>query len=104
MRTNVNIIIAGLLLLTGAAPMVDWFIFCSKPEFNNLKWEDFKAVYVAHFPESIRPLFASGASTWICILLLTGAGLLYLKTPYKILKVPAIICFVLAFWNLFSLM
>jgi hypothetical protein len=99
-----RIIIATLLVLIGAAPMIDWWIFCAKPEFKNLEWAEFKAAYIAHFPETIRPLFASAAATWISVLILTIAGLLCFRTPYKFLKALAIICFILAFWNLFSLM
>lgn len=101
-----RILIASLMFILGVVPMIDWFIFCAKPEFKNMKTEVFKAAYVSHLPASIRPLFDAGIpyGTMITMWLLAVAAILYWKTPYKITKILAILSFILAFWNLFSLM
>ena len=101
-----RIISACLLFIIGIIPMIDWFIFCAKAEFKNLQWEAFKAAYVSHLPETIQPLFTSAMpwGTLIPMFLLALAGLLFFNTPYKLLKAAGLLCFLLSFWNLFSLM
>jgi len=99
-----RIIIASILFVLGLTAVIDWIIFTRIKEYENLNWQDFKIKYVEHLPEFLQPLYRNPViSTMILFVFFTIAGILFMKTK-KILFFLGIISFVLAFWQLFSLM
>lgn len=102
---KIRLLIAFFLFGVGLARMVDWIIFSTNRKYSDLDWETFKIKYVERLPDFLQPLYKSPVViTTICILVFTVAGVLFLKEKRRSFFVIAIFSFVLAFWQLFSLM
>ncbi len=102
-----KILIAFIFFILGIAKIIDWFIFCDQNrELKNTNYLIFIAKYDNKFPSWLRPLFNTRPelATVISVVLLSIAGIIFLKNKKVVYKVLAITSFVLAFWNLFSLM
>lgn len=98
-----KLIIAILFFIGGALPVVDWLYYCSVTD-NNLEWAQFKTNYFNRFPSSFHLFFQYNIITAISIILLTVSGFLFVKTHKKYFQLIGAIAFILAFWQLFSLM
>jgi hypothetical protein len=99
-------IFAFLLLAAGVADILDWMLF-SDPVKNNkpFDFELYKEKYIEHLPAFLRPLYQPPIIiTSICFLFFIIAGALFLKEQKKPYKYLAVFSFLLAFWELFSLM
>jgi hypothetical protein len=100
-----KIIIALILLILGLTRVIDWVIFSTKKENESLSWEAFKIKYIEHLPVFLQPLYQKPIIiTLILLVCFTIAGLLFIKVKKRIYFILGIISFVLAFWQLFSLM
>ncbi|RZJ77972.1 MAG: hypothetical protein EOO47_15285 [Flavobacterium sp.] len=99
---NLKFIIASLLLATGISSFVYWFTITAK----DISFEAMKAEYAAVFPSFLQNTVLH---TFVIILILVSAGVLYLQSRtqnrFKIAATGGmILSFLLAFWQLFSLM
>ena len=100
-----RVILAFLLLLLGLACVTDWIIFSSRKENESLEWYALKAKYVQHFPGFLQPLVQNAVLfTFICLLCFLIAGLILVKQKSKVYLAIAVFCFLMASWQLFSLM
>lgn len=100
-------LVAFFLFMLGSAKIIDWFVFCEKNrQLKSENYEAFKIRYVAHFPDWLKPLFNSRPeiAATISVALFVIAGFLFLKAESMFFRVLAIVSFLLAFWNLFSIM
>ena len=99
---NLKFIIASLLLATGVSSFIYWFTITAK----DISFEAMKAEYAAAFPSFLQN---SVLHTFVIIFILVTAGVLYLQSRkqnrFKIAATGGmILSFLLAFWQLFSLM
>ena len=95
------------LLAIGLMSVIDWIIFSTRPANEKLDWDTFKIKYIQHLPKWLQPLYANPLiSTTILLLLFLASGVLFLKAQKKskLYLILAVFSFVLAFWQLFSLM
>ena len=100
-----KIILAFILLFLGLSRVVDWIIFSSIKENENMDWTAFKIKYIARLPSFLQPLYQKPIIiTVILMICFTVSGLLFINARKKIFFVLGILSFVLAFWQLFSLM
>jgi hypothetical protein len=98
-------IIAFLLLVLGLISVIDWIIFSTEKLNQDLGWDEFKQKYTEHLPLPLQPLYQNPVLiTAILIFCFVASGLLFLSAKRKAYFALAIFCFVLAFWQLFSLM
>ena len=99
------IVAACLLFALGLIQVMDWIIFCNQPGNDALSMSELNAKHLDTFPPLLQSYFRYPlVSTLGCMLFFLLAGLLFLrlkKVPYRVV---AIFTFVLAFWQLFSLM
>lgn len=97
--------IAFILLLLGIAWVADWIIFAVQQENEQLPWNDFRLKYIARFPQSLQPFVANAVLvTCTCMLCFIIAGIIFIKEKRKPYTVLAIFAFIMAAWQLFSLM
>jgi len=99
---NFKFIIASIFLATGSASFIWWFTITTK----NISFDTMKAEYVAVFPSFLQD---NVLLTFVLIVILVSAGILFLQArrqnKFKIAAtVGLILSFLLAFWQLFSLM
>lgn len=92
--------------ICGIAYMLDWIIFAEK---NNDLYDGFpelKAKYVSRFPEALHLLFENNPqpAAILAFIVFTVCGFVFFKNNTIIFKVLGVIAFLLAFWNLFSIM
>jgi Ca2+/Na+ antiporter len=105
LQMKTKIILAFFLFFAGAAIVVDWILFSIKKENEILSWSEFKLKYENRFPESVRPLIHNSLLlTLLCMSCFIISGLIFVKKGQKIFLILGIISFVLAFWQLFTLM
>ncbi len=106
MKNKTMVVVAFIAFFLGVWRMADWIIFVTQPEIKDLNFKDVVAKYDAHLPRWILPLFEgrSYPITLICIVLFTGAGVVFILQKHIGFKILAIVSFILAFWQLFSLM
>jgi hypothetical protein len=96
---------AFLLFFTGAGIVTDWIIFSVRMENEKLSWPGFKLKYVNRFPEFLQPLVQhSLLFTLLCMSCFIIAGILFIKNRQKVFFILGIFSFILAFWQLFSIM
>ncbi|TKC12594.1 hypothetical protein FA048_02965 [Pedobacter polaris] len=99
---NLKFIIATLLLATGISSFIYWFTITAK----DISFDAMKAEYATAFPSFLQNTVLH---TFVIILILVTAGVLYLQSrmqnKFKIAATGGmILSFLLAFWQLFSLM
>lgn len=99
---HAKFLIATLLLLLCITDMVWWFTITDQ----DISFEAMKTEYLSIFPAFLQH---AGLLTWILIVVLVSAAVLFMQSRReKGLKFAAnggmILSFVLAFWQLFSLM
>lgn len=99
---NLKFIIASLLLATGISSFIYWFTLTAK----DISFDTMKAQYNAAFPSFLQNSYLQAL---VLIVILVSAGLLFLQSrKQKGFKVPATtgmaLSFLLAFWQLFSIM
>jgi len=101
----IKLIIAFILFVLGCAWVADWIIFATQKENEQLPWHDFRQKYIARFPEAVQPLVNNAVLiTFVCILCFVVAGIIFINQKRRAYTVLAILAFVLAAWQLFSLM
>ena len=104
-----KLIFAILLLLIGISDIIYWFTYWNLNEkIALIDFTKFKKNYISTFPSFIRPLYETNPpiSTVLLFIMFIISGIILLKF-YKeniLFKILSIIAFVLAFWELFSLM
>lgn len=99
---NLKFIIASLLLAVGMSSFIYWFTITAK----DISFEAMKAEYDAAFPTFLQH---SVLQALLFIVILVSAGVLFLQSrKQNTLKIASsggmILSFVLAFWQLFSIM
>ena len=99
---NLKFTTACLLLAIGIAEMVRWFVITAK----NISFEAMKNEYLAALPSFLQNGLLH---TFLLILCLVSAAVLFLQVKNEkglktIAKSGAGLSFLLAFWQLFSLM
>lgn len=94
--------LAFAFYIIGIIIIIDWIVFWQYNyggDFNELR-----AKYIAHFPSFLQNFFNSRYSALLFVFTFTAAGFIFLKQKYGGYKILAITSFILAFWNLFTLM
>ena len=102
-----KIVLAITFYLLGLLKIVDWFIFCNTDNnFKTLKYSELKIKYISRFPNVIKPLFDSKPelAAIICFFILSIAGYIFMKMKSKFYIALGISAFLLAVWNLLSIM
>ena len=100
-----KIILATSFFLLGSIQITDWIFFAYKGDNEKLNISDLNAKYEERFPPILQLYFHNPVvSTLVCFFLHLTAGLIFINTKKKIFFVLGILSFVLAFWELFSLM
>ncbi len=99
---NLKFIIACLLLATGISSFIFWFTITAK----DISFEAMKAEYNAAFPSFFQHNILLPV---VLIIILVSAGVLFLqsKRQHKFKFVATggmVLSFLLAFWQLFSIM
>ena len=98
--------IASFFYIFGILYLLDWIIFVEK---NDDLYDDFptmKAKYVARFPDILKPLIEVNPqpAAIIFTLLFCVCGLIFIRNNGINYKIIGMSSFLLAFWNLFSIM
>lgn len=102
---KIRLVLAFLFLLAGLADITDWMLYCARNREKPFDFAVFKRKYVEHLPGFLKPLYQPPIIiTGICFLFFVVAGLIFQKEQKKVFKILAIFSFLLAFWELFSLM
>jgi hypothetical protein len=102
---RIKIIIAFLLFISGLLQLIDWILFSIRAENEKLSMPELHAGYVNHFPAWLQAYFENAViSTLACMFLFAIASVLFITERRKLFLVLGIISFVLAFWQLFSLL
>lgn len=102
-----KLILAYAFLLLGILKIIDWFIFCNtNNNFKTLKYSELKTKYISRFPGVIKPLFNSKPelAAIISVLILSIAGYIFIKMNSKFYMALGTLAFLLAVWNLVSIM
>lgn len=100
-----KIIVAIVLFFLSFIQIADWIIFAYKGENENLNIADLNAKYTERFPSILQLYFGNtGISTLVCTLLFITAGLIFITEKGKKYFVAGILSFLMAAWQLFSLM
>ena len=74
-------------------------------ENEKLNWAEFKIKYNERLPSFLQPLYQKPIIIILILMIFfTVSGLLFINARKKIFFVLGILSFVLAFWQLFSLM
>jgi hypothetical protein len=96
--------IALLLFVVALLSIVDWVVFSVKND--SLKFNEIKAKYVERLPNSIQNYYLenTGLVTLFFLLCFLISGYILIRENNKIFKTIGAISFLLAFWELFSLM
>ncbi len=102
MRTK--ILIAFILLLIGLIYLVDWIVFSIQEENEILGWTDFKLKYYKRFPEVLRSLIQTHLFTLLIIFCFAGAGLIFINEKKRVYFILGLFSFLMAAWQVFSLM
>ena len=99
------IVAACLFFALGLIQIIDWIIFCNQPGIDSLSMPETNAKYLDRLSPLLQGYFRYPiVSTLACMSFFLLAGLLFLRLEKKLYRVVAIFTFVLAFWQLFSLM
>lgn len=102
---NRRTIIAFVSLFLGLSDVVDWIVFSTDKKNENLDWQSFKTKYIQHLPSWLQPLYERPIIvTAILIAFFTFSGFVFVREKKKVFLVFGIVSFILAFWELFSLM
>jgi hypothetical protein len=102
---RIKIVIAFLFFFPGLCQLVDWILFSIRTENEKLSMPELHAEYVAHFPSWLQAYFENAViSTLSCMMLFAIASALFITERKKLFLVLGIISFVLALWQLFTLM
>jgi hypothetical protein len=102
---RIKIVIAIFLLALGLIQLIDWIIFAIRTENEKLSASEIHAEYVSHFPVWLQAYFENTViSTLACMFLFAIASVLFITERRKLFLVLGIFSFVLAFWQLFSLL
>ncbi|HEX6428382.1 MAG TPA: hypothetical protein VF008_11875 [Niastella sp.] len=105
MSKKLIIVTASLFFALGLIQIMDWIIFCDRPGNDGLPMAEFYAKYLDRLPPLLQGYFRYPVvSTLACMLFFMLAGLLFLRLKKKPYRMVAIFTFVLAFWQLFTLM
>lgn len=102
-----KLIFAFAFYFLGLLKIVDWFLFCKADNnFKTLEYNELKTKYISRFPDVIKPLFNSKPeiATIICFFILGIAGYIFIKMKSRFYMLLGISAFLLAVWNLFSIM
>lgn len=102
-------ILAILLMLIGISDIIYWFVYWNLNEKLALSnFNEFKVNYINSLPSFIKPLYETKPplSTILILVVFVLSGFLFWKSSKsgKVFRVAAIVAFILAFWELFSLM
>jgi hypothetical protein len=104
---KIKLIFAYLLFGVGTANIIDWFIFWEQNKELALRNRNiFIAKYIERFPNFFKPLFDSNflIDALLSILIFIISGIIFLKEKKVVYTILAIVSFIFAFLNLFSLM
>ena len=101
-----NLYFAFLLYIVGGIAIIDWFIFCEK---HNDLFDDFpelKSLYIARFPDFLKPFISQNPQPAAIILMLGFffAGIIFIKQKQIGYNVLAATSFLFGIWNAFSIM
>ena len=99
---NIKLTVAFLLLAIGIEELVRWFMITDQ----DIPFEAMKAEYAKALPGFLQNITLH---TFLLMGCFIGAGLLFLSVRKDhglnlFSKIAAILCFILAFWMLFTLM
>lgn len=99
-------ILALIIYAFGIVYMLDWIIFATQNDALHDDFPALKAKYVSRFPEFIKPMIESNPqpAAILFAILFALCGVVFIRENKVIFKVLAVTSFILAFWNLFSIM
>ena len=103
---NKQNILALFFYTSGILYMLDWIIFVKK---NDDLYDDLptmKAKYVAEFPDAFKPLIETNPqpAAIIITILFSLCGIVLIRNKSATFKILGTTSFILAVWNLFSIM
>ncbi|MFN2438762.1 MAG: hypothetical protein ABR503_06145 [Chitinophagaceae bacterium] len=107
---RIKILIAFVLLAIGLIYVVDWVVFSIQDVNEKLSWEEFKLKYVKRFPDSLQSLIQIRGLPGVCFTFVFGiAGAIFINdfvnnNNKKAYFIIGIFSFVMAGWQIFSLM
>ncbi len=101
-----RIVLALITCIVGIIYILDWIIFAEQNVDLHDDFPALKAKYVSRFPEFIKPLIESNPqpAAILFAILFALCGAVFIRENKVIFKVLAVTSFILAFWNLFSIM
>jgi len=106
---KIKILIAFILLIIGLIYVTDWIVFSIQEENERMSWEDFKLKYIKRFPDFFQPMVRDAVLfTFIFMTCFAIAGLIFIRDfindNKKVYFILGIFSFVMAGWQIFSLM
>lgn len=99
--------LSSILFLLGVVKIIDWFVFCSQNrELKKNSYSLFISKYETKFPNWLQPFFNTrpDLAAIISVIFFIIAGAIFVNEKQMIFTIVGVISFILAFWNLFSLM
>jgi hypothetical protein len=99
---RISLFLAFAFYILGMTMIIDWFIYW---EYNyNNDFNELKVKYYDRFPDLLQTILQSRLSAVFFILTFIYSGIIFIKRKHIIYKILGITAFILAFWNLFSIM
>ena len=102
-----KLILVFTFYFLGLLKIIDWLLFCnSDNNFKTLKYNELKIKYISRFPDVMKPLFDSKPelASVISFFIIGIAGYIFIKMNSKFYIALGFSAFLLAVWNLFSIM
>lgn len=104
---KISILLGIFLYILGLVKLIDWFIFWNRNKQIALtNYNLFKLNYFNHFPDILKPIIGLNheIGTYLSLIIFVISGFLFHKESHRFWKILSISSFILAGWNLFSLM
>ena len=99
---KIYLCLAFVLYAVGVFVIVDWIVFAENDQSDS--FYELKAIYISHFPEFLQSFFNERLSALVFVFTFTVAGLIFLDHKSRGYRILGISSFLLAFWEIFSLM
>jgi hypothetical protein len=93
--------LAFLFLIVASLQIIDWMVFCNRNR-SVKDFTDLMQVYKTRFPSWYGSHLRFATGVWAVFLYV--AGFVFIRQQKKFYTILAVLCFILGFWNLFSLM
>ena len=98
-----KIILPIIIMLFGVYTLLDWIIYSTYLSNKGYEFLDIREAYHQRLPELLKPIHPIG-TTFISMGIFILAGLLFIREKTSFGKAAMVMCFIFAFWMLWSLM